>query len=106
MKPLKLISSKWKMMLLLPAATARHGSMAMVAPVRWPHNYLNERRIRNVWKNHYTGIMTYTHKDGSTTEHQILDARKAWETSNQMHGQLVPEDEILKELVDKGYIGG
>ncbi len=56
--------------------------------------------------NTYTGIMTYTHKDGSTTEHKILNARKAWETSNQMHGQLVPEDEILKELVDKGYIGG
>ena len=49
--------------------------------------------------------MTYTHKDGSVTEHKILDAKKAWETSNLMHAKLIPEDEILAALISDGYLG-
>ena len=52
-----------------------------------------------------TNIMTYTHKDGSVTEHKILDAKKAWETSNLMHAKLIPEDEILAALISDGYLG-
>ena len=48
--------------------------------------------------------MTYTHKDGTETKHEIVDAKQAWVMSNNLHGQLVPEDEILKQLVDNGYI--
>lgn len=55
--------------------------------------------------NTYTGIMTYTHKDGSVTTHKILDARSAWVTSNNLHAQLIPEDDILAQLINLRYIG-
>ena len=50
------------------------------------------------------GTITYSHKDGSETVHQVLDMNNAWVTSNLMHAQLVPEDDIMKELQDKGYV--
>ncbi len=52
-----------------------------------------------------TNTMTYTHKDGSVTEHIILNAKKAWEISNLMHAKLIPEDEILATLISNGYLG-
>ena len=50
--------------------------------------------------------MTYTHQNGKTTVHQVIDMNQAWELSNELHGQLVPEDEILNQLISKGYIAG
>ena len=51
-----------------------------------------------------TGIMTYTHKNGAVTTHKILNAKAGWALSNSLHGQLVPEDEILAQLIAAGYI--
>ena len=51
------------------------------------------------------GEMVYTHKDGTESTHTLNDAKSAWVMSNELHGQLVPEDEILAKLIDKGYIG-
>ena len=48
--------------------------------------------------------ITYTHKDGSTTVHQVLNMDKAWETSNNMHAQKIPEDDIMRELQNQGYV--
>ncbi len=48
--------------------------------------------------------ITYSHKDGSKTVHKILDLDKAWETSNNMHAKKIPEDDIMKELENKGYV--
>ena len=56
--------------------------------------------------NGITGILTYTHKDGSETKHKLLDAKAAWALSNQLHGQLIPEDEILAQLIQAGYVAG
>ena len=53
-----------------------------------------------------TGIMTYTHKNGSETYHKILNAKAAWKMSNNMHADLVPEDKILEEMIKAGYIAG
>ncbi len=50
--------------------------------------------------------MTYSHQDGTTTVHKVLDMQKAWERSNLLHSQMVSEDEILKDLIAKGYIQG
>ena len=50
------------------------------------------------------GTITYSHKDGSQTVHQVLDMDKAWETSNMMHAQKIPEDDIMRELENKGYV--
>lgn len=51
-------------------------------------------------------VMDYTHMDGTVTTHQILDYAKGWELSNNLHAQNVPEDEILRQLISKGYIAG
>ena len=48
--------------------------------------------------------MEYTHEDGSTTIHRVIDMEKAWEISNYLHGKHIPEDDILKQLVDYNYI--
>ena len=53
-----------------------------------------------------TGYMTYTHKNGVVTKHKILNAKAGWARSNELHGKLVPEDDILKDLIDKGYLAG
>lgn len=53
-----------------------------------------------------TLIMDYTHEDGTKTYHKILNLQKGWELSNQLHGQLIPEDEILAQLISAGYIEG
>ena len=53
-----------------------------------------------------TMTMKYSHQDGSVTTHKILDLDKAWERSNILHSQKMPEDEILKDLIAKGYIAG
>ena len=52
-----------------------------------------------------TMIMTYTHADGSVTEHPILDYKEAWKMSNDLHGQNYREDTILKKMQQAGYIG-
>lgn len=49
-------------------------------------------------------IMTYTHEDGSETTHHINDFDGAWELSNKLHGKNWREDDILRELYNKGYI--
>jgi len=54
--------------------------------------------------NSNTGIMTYTHKDGSKTTHRILDLDKGYDLSSQLHGQGMPEDDILTRLINAGYI--
>ena len=51
-----------------------------------------------------TGYMTYTHKDGSVTKHRILDAEKGYDLSNKLHGQKMPEDDILDKLINAGYL--
>ena len=51
-------------------------------------------------------VMDYTHADGSITYHKILNYDKGWEMSNQLHAKFVPEDEILKKLIDEKYIEG
>ena len=48
--------------------------------------------------------MKYDHPDGSTTIYKVLDMDKAWERSNMLHAQNMPEDDILKDLISKGYI--
>ena len=54
--------------------------------------------------NSNTGIMTYTHKDGSKTTHRILDLDKGYDLSDKLHGQGMPEDDILAQLINAGYI--
>ena len=51
-----------------------------------------------------TGCLDYTHPDGSTTTHKIVNFDKAWELSNKGHAHMVPEDDILAEMISKGYI--
>ena len=51
-------------------------------------------------------VMKYTHDDGSVTKHTVLDYSKAWELSTKLHGQFVPEDEILEQLIQSGYVAG
>lgn len=53
-----------------------------------------------------SNTMEYIHQNGKTTKHQVLDMNQAWELSNELHGQLVPEDEILNQLISNGYIAG
>lgn len=56
--------------------------------------------------NGLTNTITYTHEDGSVTYHKILDYKKAWTMSNDLHGQNVPEDTILAKLIASGYVAG
>lgn len=53
-----------------------------------------------------TNILTYTHNDGRKTTHKILKYSKAWEMSNQMHGQNISEDKILAAMIDAKYVEG
>ncbi|MBR2258957.1 MAG: hypothetical protein IJ899_16845 [Blautia sp.] len=48
--------------------------------------------------------MTYYHPDGTVTVHKVLDFKLAWKMSNDLHGQNVPEDNILSQMVSAGYI--
>lgn len=57
------------------------------------------------WYPNYN-VMIYTHPDGSQTRHTILDYKEGWKLSNQLHGEFVSEDEILKKLIQAGYIAG
>ena len=50
--------------------------------------------------------ITYSHKDGSVTVHQVLNLMEAWKMSNDLHGQLVPEDEIMARMIQNGYVAG
>lgn len=52
----------------------------------------------------HKNTMTYTHKDGTITIHRVIDMKKAWEMSNNLHGKNIPEDDILKRLVASNYI--
>ncbi len=56
--------------------------------------------------NGITNIITYTHEDGSVTYHKILDYKKAWTMSNDLHGKNVPEDTILAQLIANKYVAG
>ena len=51
-------------------------------------------------------VMQYTHEDGSVTNHKILDYDKGWALSTKLHGQNVPEDDILAQLIAAKYIEG
>ena len=51
-------------------------------------------------------VMDYTHSDGTVTKHKILDYAQAWERSNILHSQHMDEDQILQDLIAKGYIQG
>ena len=53
-----------------------------------------------------TNILTYTHGDGTVTKHKILKYSEAWKMSNDLHGKNVPEDQILSQMISKGYIEG
>ena len=48
--------------------------------------------------------VTYTHQDGTVTEHNVLDYDKAWETSCMLEAQNMDEDRIFETLVASGYI--
>ena len=50
--------------------------------------------------------LTYMHRDGSVTMHQIMNFNEAWERSNTLHAQNVDEDEILADLIRMGLIEG
>lgn len=52
-----------------------------------------------------TMTMTYTHADGSVTEHPIYNYDAAWKMSNDLHAQNYREDTILKKMIAAGYIG-
>jgi len=74
-------------------------------------NVLQDEQVENIVGglfafNGRTNILTYTHADNSVTTHKILDYKKAWEMSNDLHGKNVPEDDILKQMIANGYIEG
>jgi hypothetical protein len=50
--------------------------------------------------------MKYEHEDGSITNYEVLNFDEAWNLSNSLHSQNVPEDEILKQLIENKYIAG
>lgn len=54
--------------------------------------------------NEGTGIMTYTHDNGSVTKHAILDYDNAWYWSNQWHAQGLSEDVILAKLRANNFV--
>ena len=56
--------------------------------------------------NRSINIMKYEHKDGSITNYEVLNFDEAWNLSNRLHSKNVPEDEILKQLIENGYIAG
>lgn len=53
-----------------------------------------------------TKTLTYYHKDGSVTTHDILKFKAAWTANNEMHTEGIPEDEILERLIEAGYVAG
>lgn len=53
-----------------------------------------------------TKVLTYYHKDGSITQHQILQFKNAYSANNDMHTQGIPEDDILANLIAMGYVAG
>ena len=53
-----------------------------------------------------TKTLTYYHKDGSVTTHQVLQFKNAWVACNEMHGQGLYEDQILANLIASGYVAG
>ena len=50
--------------------------------------------------------VTFTHQDGTVTEHNTLDYDKAWERCCLLEAQNWNEDDIFRDLVAKGYIEG
>ncbi len=53
-----------------------------------------------------SGIVTYTHDDGTVTNHQVLDYQKAWDRCNMLEAQNWNGDRIFRDLVDNGYLQG
>ena len=53
-----------------------------------------------------SGYVTYTHGDGTVTDHQVLNYEKAWETCCMLEAQKWDGDRIFRELVGKGYLQG
>lgn len=48
--------------------------------------------------------LTFTHQDGTVTDHNILDYDKAWERVCILESQNMDEDKIFQDLINKGYI--
>ncbi len=48
--------------------------------------------------------VTYTHQDGSVTDHNIINYDKAWSTVCSMEAQNVKEDTIFQTLINDGLI--
>ena len=48
--------------------------------------------------------VTFTHQDGSVSNHNILDYDKAWELCCNLESQNMDEDKIFQQLVNKKYI--
>ena len=54
--------------------------------------------------NAQTNKMTCSYDDGRVTQYKILNYQKAWEMSNKLHIQGMPEDAIISRMIDSGYI--
>ena len=55
--------------------------------------------------NYDTKVLTYTHEERKTvTKYNIVDFEKAWKLSNARHAENVHEDNIIAEMLSKGYI--
>lgn len=55
--------------------------------------------------NYNTNVLKYTHEELHTvTTYEIVDFMAAWQLSNARHADGVHEDQIISELLDKGYI--
>ena len=54
--------------------------------------------------NAQTNKMTCCDGDGRVTQYNILNYEKAWEMSNKLHIQGMPEDAIINRMIDNGYI--
>jgi hypothetical protein len=48
--------------------------------------------------------VTFTHQDGTVTDHNILDYDKAWERCMSLEAANWDEDKIFQDLINKGYI--
>ena len=49
--------------------------------------------------------LKYIHEEtGDVTYYTVDDFEKAWKLSNSMHGNNYHEDDIIAELLSKGYI--
>ena len=72
---------------------------------------INEEDLESVvgglfeWAPRYNK-MKYTRENGSVSVYKVINYDKAYSMSCSLHGQNVPEDEILSRLISAGYIEG